>query len=225
MCIPRILLPVIFLLGYCTITFASDSYVIDQKESLQASTARLNKLKSTYEKYQIKPEEKFTYTGKGSKTSLWEMQVVYRNYSATENDYIYISGVTGQGYPLTLTADSIRPLSDVTKEGVDSRISRSVLDKDMHSPAAKYYAEKYDAYHQRNVEFARRVISSNSCDTVIYADVYSFGGEYLNAVCGDRREIKQSLDDFMDNKPLDTSIIETYLVMPKNKLDALRQNH
>lgn len=225
MLIQRILLPAVFLFGYSAITFANDSYVIDKEESPQARAVRLNNLTATYEKYQIKPQEKFIYTGRGSKTYLWEMQIIYRNYSAGDNDYVYIPGVTGLGHSVTLLPESVRPLSDLTKEGTDSRISHSVLEKDIHSPVVKYYGDKYDAYHQRNVDFARKVITSHSCDTVIYVDVYNFGGEYLNAVCGDRREIKQSLDDLRDNKPLNTAITESYLVMPKEKLDALRHNN
>ena len=219
----KISLPTVLLFSYSIVTFANDLYVIDKIESSQQKETRLNNLKLTWKIYQIKPEEKFTYTGSGGESYLSEMQVVYRNYSAESNDYIFISGVTGKGSELKLPSESVRRLSDLAKQGADSRINHWVLEKSTTSPAVKYYGDKYDAYHQRNIDFARKIINSHSCDTVMNVDVYSFGGEYLNAVCGDRRDIKQSLDDYRDNKPLDTSLKETYLVMPKELRDALRQ--
>lgn len=225
MCTYRALLLAGFLFGYSAVTFADSSYVVDREETQQEKVTRLSHLMETYKKYQIKPQEKFIITGNGSEHNLSEMQIVYRNYAAEDNHYVFISGVAGTGRELVLRPESVKALPDLAKDGVDSRISHWIFEKNMTSPAAKYYGDKYDDYINRNVEFARKVVNSEACDTVISVDVYDFGGTYLNAWCGDRREIKQFVDDFENGKPLEVTIKETYLVMPKDKLDALRQSH
>lgn len=204
---------------------ANDVFVKHVKETEQKKVIRLNTLQKTYEEYQINPNEKFIYIGGGDNINISEMQVFYRNYTASPDDYIGIYGRTGSSFKVKIKPAFIRMLPSFTEAGVDGRINRWIFEKSPPSSwIVKHYGDKYNDYHKQNIEFARKVIKSGICDTVINVDLYSFGGQYLSATCGDRRDVDQMLGDFKKGKPLDPTLKETYLVMPKNKLDALRQN-
>lgn len=219
-----LIISLIFLQMHITAA-ANDAFVKEVKETDQKKALRLNMLQRTYEKYQINPDEKFIYIGGGDNKNLSEMQVFYRNYTASSDDYVCIYGRSGSSFEVNIKPAFIRRLPSFAEAGVDGRINRWIFEKSPPSSwIVKYYGDKYNDYHKQNIEFSRKVIKSGICDTVINVDLYSFGGQYLSATCGDRRDVKQMLDDYKNGKPLDPTLKETYLVVPKNKLDALRQN-
>lgn len=116
---------------------AQDADVRDVSETEGERQLRLMKIQALQTNFSLKLDEKFVYIG-GDKTSYFHpMQVIYRDYSGSENDYIFIWGSTGDGNKVTFSSEFVRPLPSLRKDGIDSRINSSVMNKDTASFESK----------------------------------------------------------------------------------------
>lgn len=200
------------------------SAIKEVPETPEEQADRLNNIAQTVKEYQINVNEKFIYQGDVPEApNLQVKSIVYRDYSsANPNQYVYMNSY-GNRALYQLPAITVLPLSQTEKSDYPARISRYILEKDAeNSRIRQYYGDKYDDYYQQKIKFVKKIIDSDSCDAVISADAYSFGEHYFSATCGDRSEIKQTIDEINQNKPIDKTIKKTYITVPEETLKKLR---
>lgn len=199
------------------------SAIKEVPETQEEQTERLNSIAQIVKEYQLNLNEKFIYQGDVPKaTHLRVKSIVYRNYSSTHpNQYVFMNSY-GNSAVYELPATTILPLSQIEKNDYTARISPYILEKDAeNSKIRRHYGDKYDIYYQQKIKFVKKIIDSGSCDTVISADAYSFDEDYFSATCGDRSEIKQTMDEINQNQPIDKTIKKTYVTVPEETLKTL----
>lgn len=200
----------------------SRSELIEIAEDKSEQEVRLKRLSNTFAKYKVNPDEKFVYLGGANEEYLTTKSILYRNYNSSNTDsYIYVIMNYGNSAEYNLQPSTVKLLSQIKIDDYTGRINNYILEKD-NSRIQKYYGEKYDEYYQQKVTFVKKIIDSGTCDTVTNADLYSFGRTYFNAVCGDRMEVSQTIEDLKQGKPLDKTIKKMYVTISKEAKAQLR---
>lgn len=198
----------------------SQMTIVTENESDDAKSRRELAIKEIIKQYKIKPAEAYVYL-KNDIHGLDQFKIIYRNYSTTDKaQFVYLDEMSATGQAFTIPDDAVTLLKDIDKQDYGSRIAPSVL---AQRPGGGVDTAETRRYRQLKETMLHQLIDSRVCETVYSAEIYSFGGVYLVARCGDGMEIQYTQRDMENHIPPERVLKEIYVEMSHQKKSELQE--
>jgi hypothetical protein len=175
---------------------------------------RLDRIDSIVQRFRLKKDEKFIYTGHyASSLLLAPLVVVYKVYpEEVPLKVVMLNMQRGDARVYTVDVDDIRPYSSFTAGPLDGRIADDVLNPGASAARSKaYYKERYDTYQSSRIKLARKVVASDACETVTSVDLYNFNREVFTAFCGNGMTFSQTPAEIESGQAIDP-VLKTWMV-------------
>ncbi|MDD1010150.1 hypothetical protein M5G27_21965 [Pseudomonas shahriarae] len=170
---------------------------------------RLDRIDSIIERFSLKKNEKFIYTGKHSSSPLLgPLDVVYKVYPQEDQlKVVRLNMRLGDARLYAVDPEDIQPYSSFSSGPLDARVASHILNPGASATRSKaYFKDWYDTYQSSRVKFARKIVASDACETVTSVDFYSFNLDVFTAFCGNGMTLSQTPTEIENGLPIDPAI-------------------
>ncbi|POA26485.1 MULTISPECIES: hypothetical protein [unclassified Pseudomonas] len=187
-------------------------------ESNLEERKRLDRIDSIVQRFNLKKDEKFIYSGnKTPNPSLGLLDVVYKVYPEdAQLKVVKLDVQKGYARIYPVDPEDIQPYTSFAASPLDARIASDILNPGASATRSKaYFKEWYDTYQSSRVKLARKIVASDACETVTSVELYSFNGDVFTAFCGNGMAISQTPAEIEAEQPIDPAIKKWVVKRPR----------
>ncbi|WP_213940117.1 hypothetical protein [Pseudomonas sp. dw_612] len=191
---------------------------IEVAESDLEKRKRLDRIDSVVQRFKLNKDEKFIYTSEKSPSMfLGHLSVVYKVYpEETQLKVIKFNMRNGEAYLFSVNSEDIQPYTHFITSSLDTRVVSDVLRPGASAAKSKeHYKDWYDTYQSSRAKLARKIVASNTCETVTSVDFYSLNGGQFTAFCGNGMEFSQTQAEIESEQPIDPTIKKWVVKRPQ----------
>ena len=179
---------------------------------------RLDRIDSLVQRFNLKKDEKFIYMGKEAPSpSPRLLDVVYKIYpEEAQLKVLKLNMKKGEARIHPVNPKDIQPYTGFAASSLDARVASDILSPGASAARSQaYYKDWYDTYQSSRVKLARKIVASDTCETVTSVELYSHNGGMFTAFCGNGMEFSQTQVEIESEQPIDPTIKKWVVKRPQ----------